>query len=981
MYLKEINASGFKSFADKLTITLDGKTTCIVGPNGSGKSNIVDAVKWVLGEQSVKSLRGDNSMCDIIFSGSKSRNALNVANVSLTFDNTDHYIDIPYNEITVKRRLYRTGENEYFLNGEKCRLKDITDLFLDTGIGKSSFNVISQGEVQRLLSNSPYDRRIIFENAAGVLKYKNRKEEATRKLERTNNNLERINDIIGELEIQVEPLKEQSAKATEYLEVKENLKNIEVALLATEINTINYNYQKAKEKIEQLNSEILNLGIKNSNYDTNIISNKNILSKLELSIRDANIKLLDLTKEEEKVNGEKNILKERSKYKATDSRIHDNIASLNENKLKCENDIYLANKDLEILNSELANTKMALNKLNLDVNSIYDRRNAEISEYNNKKREFIDIEHKIEVISNYIENGGNLVNSVKSIINNPKLKGIHQALGNLIETDNKYIKAVEILLSSVKQFIVVDDELCAKSAINYLKDNNLGRATFFPLNVIKPKGIDLSTLNDIKYENGFLGTVSDVIQYDQKYYNIIMNQFGNVILIDNIDNANRISRKIYNRYKIVTLDGEIIHVGGTISGGSIASVKSIVSEKLELENLNKRKSDLVQIIQELESNNTNIQKSVEEAENNMSIEKFNLASIQEKISIKMELTKELNNRYESINNELNGLSHVIDSSLSKEEENIMNRYYKVVREKEELVKEISVYNKEKDKLTIDIENIEANNKVNNSALYKNEKELKEYEISISKLDIKLDNYLNILSEEYELTYEKARDNYTLEVDINEAHNLVSKYKNIIKTIGMVNIQSIEEYKRVSERYEFLISQRQDLLNAKETLNEIISEMDIVMKEEFLSTFNNVEIEFKKVFKELFNGGNASLKLTDPNNILETGIDIIASPPGKKLTSISLLSGGEKTLTAICLIFAILNIKHVPFCLFDEVEAALDEANVDNFGTYLNNYKDKTQFLIITHKKKTMEYANTLYGITMQESGVSKLVSVKLDKVG
>lgn len=980
MYLKEISATGFKSFADKLTISLDGKTTCIVGPNGSGKSNIVDAVRWVLGEQSVKSLRGDSNMSDVIFSGSKNRNALNVATVSLTFDNSDNYINIPYNEITVKRRVYRTGENEYFINNEKCRLKDITDLFLDSGIGKSSFNIISQGEVQKIVSESSYDRRVIFESAAEVLKYKKRKEDALKKLDKTHTNLERVNDIIAELEIQVEPLREQSIKAEEYLKIKNELKNIEVALLSSEITTINEEYQLTKEKIEKLNNEIMNLGVQSNKSDTELLDLKNNLSKIELTIKELNNRLLSLTKEEEKINGEKNILKERQKYDASNSKVHENISSLKEEKLKKENIIHLDKIDLDTLQNELESIKSEINNLTLLSNTSKKEYQDSFNEYNEKTKLLADIDHKIGIIEDYINNGGTINNSIKAILNNPRLRGIHQTLGALLEIDEKYLKALDVSLGGSKQFIVVENEDSAKSAINYLKDNKLGRATFFPISVIKPRGVDLDTLNVVRNMQGFISVLMDVVKYDSKYYNVVSNQVGNVLLVDNIDNANKISKVINQRYKIVTLDGDIVHIGGTMTGGSLNTSKSIFEEKHELETLRVKHREIAEVIATLEENIKSSTSKLEDNSEKIRQKEIVLIQTQEKYNTKKSSLDITNEEYNNIINELRSLENLVDSSLSKEEDRIMKLYYETSREKEEVVREIARSTKEKDKISSTIDNIEATNKLNNTSLYTKEKELKTLEINISKMDVLLDNYLRILSEDYEMTYEKAKSNYILEMDTKEARSLVNSYKNRIKQIGMVNVQAIEDYKRVSERYNFLNSQKDDLLNAKDTLLEIINEMDTVMKEEFLTTFNKIDIEFQEVFKQLFKGGSASLKLTNPDDLLETGVDIIASPPGKKLTSINLLSGGEKTLTAICLIFAILNVKPIPFCLFDEVEAALDEANVDNFGKYLNNYKDKTQFLIITHKKRTMEYANTLYGITMQESGVSKLVSVKLDNI-
>lgn len=978
MYLKEIQASGFKSFADKLSITLDNNITCIVGPNGSGKSNVVDAVRWVLGEQSVKSLRGDGSMTDVIFSGSKSRNNLNVASVALIFDNSDNYLKVPYTEVSIKRRVYRTGENEYFLNGEKCRLKDITDLFMDSGIGKESFNIISQGEVQKILSNSPYDRRVVFEEAAEVLKYKKRKEEAIRKLDRTHSNLDRVNDIINELEVQLEPLKEQSAKAKEYLENKRALEQIEVALIAYEIETLNTEYQESKKRISDLNNEVVTLSANSSGSDASIDNEKVNLLRLEKEISELNQKLLELTKQEEKLNGEKKILQERSKYDATDNRVHENITLLKENELKTKNDISLLEQEINANKEDLTKQVEELRNIETEINSLNTKSESYLKEQNFKKKDNYDLDNKISVLENFIENGGNLPTSIKNIMNNPRLNGIHDVIGNLIEIDYKFSKALEVALGGSKQFLVVDDENCAKEAINYLKENKLGRCTFFPLNVIKPKSVDNETLNILRQEIGYIDTVANMTKFDSTYKNIIYNQLGNVLLVTDIDAANKISRKINNRYKIVTIDGEVIHVGGSITGGNIPTTRSIITDKQELDRLQKQKQSNIQVINELDEKILEIEKE----KNSLISKKESMQSSyildNEKLKGKYNTLTEYQERLDTISSELSSLSHVVDSSLSKEEERLMNEFYETQKQKQETELDLKKVTKDRDKCKADIEEMEAKNKLNNSNLNKKQNELKDLEIKVSKMDVKLDYYLNTLSEDYELTYEKAKEKYQLELEVEDARTKVNTYKNNIKRIGMVNLASIEEYEKVSERYNFLDNQRNDLLNAKETLLEIINEMDEVMKTEFLKTFKQIQVEFGGVFRQLFGGGKAELKLTDPDNILETGVEIIASPPGKKLTTISLLSGGEKTLTAISLLFAILNVRPIPFCIFDEVEAALDEANVDNFGKYLDHYKTKTQFLLITHKKKTMEYANTLYGITMQESGVSKLVSVKLE---
>lgn len=975
MYLKEIKISGFKSFADKTNITLDDNITCIVGPNGSGKSNIIDAVKWVLGEQSIKSLRGSNNMSDVIFAGSKSRSPLNLASVSLVFDNSDSYLKVPYTEISVTRKVFRSGENEYYLNNEKCRLKDIYDLFLDSGMGKYAFNIISQGEVSKIISDSPYERRTIFEEAAGVLKYKRRKEEALKKLEKTNENLTRVKDIIKELEEQIEPLKIQSEQASKYLKIKENLEQIEIALIANDLEKLNVLYHEQTKQIEDLTNEIIEKTTNITNDDIELEKKKQELEKITTNLTSLQQNLLILTKEEEKLNGEKNIIKERSKYDAEDVKVHENITNLKEQKLSLNNKLLSIKTDLTILDNKIKEVlKDNSNKNNeyVSLNNTKEDIKNKISALENSK---LQKEYKIKYLNDYIENSSFPV-SIKRLLGNPKLIGIHNTISKLINIDEKYLLALDVSLGGAKDYLVVDNPNVAKTCINYLKENNLGRVTFFPLDVIKPRYIEDNILNVVNDMDGFIDILANLVSYNSNYKNIIFNQLGNVLVVDNIDNANKISKKINNKYKIVTLDGEIINVGGSITGGTVKK-KSIISEKYELENLLTKKDMEEKEILSLKQKQEEIDKNIKQLENILYEIGKNKILLTEEYNAKNENYKLLKNQLDRITLELNNLEDLEDNSINEEEEKILKKYYEVLKEKELVNKKIILLNEEKEKVSSLIEEYQAKYRLNNSNVRNLEEKKKTLEIESSKMSVKMDNLLNILSETYQMTFEKAKANYVLEEDIDVARKNVNSYKKELKEIGIVNLGAIEEYERVSKRYEFLTKQDNDLEEAITTLLKIINELDLVMEKEFIKTFKEIEIEFNNVFKELFKGGSAKLKLTDESNILETGVNIEVSPPGKKITSISLLSGGEKTLTAISLLFAVLNVKKIPFCLFDEVEAALDEANVDRVGTYFNKYIGKTQLIIITHKKKTMEYANTLYGITMQESGVSKLVSVKL----
>lgn len=979
MYLKEIKASGFKSFADTIDIELTNGISGIVGPNGSGKSNVVDAVRWVLGEQSVKQLRGEGAMSDVIFTGSKSRRAASFASVTLVFDNSDKYLNIEYDEVQIKRTIYKTGENEYFINNTRVRLKDILELFMDTGASKESFNIISQGDVANILSGKSEDRRVIFEEASGVLKYKKRKDEALRKLSKTHDNMARVDDIISELNTNMEPLKKQSEDAKIYLEKKEKLENVEIALTVNDIEKYNYEYKYSKEKVSELTLSITKMLSENSSEQAKIETIKNNISKLNSELYLKQQELVKVSANAEKLSGEKAMISERSKYNSEDVKLHDNIISLKEKILKIESQISALNKEIE---SEKSNNKVIGEKLNnteIKLSEIEKNKENLNSKLNQKLREITAQKHRKEVLMNSLENNSSLPYSVKNVLNNPKLTGIHGVLGKLLEFEEKYSEALEVSLMSSVSHIVCDNEEDAKEAVRYLKNNNLGRATFLPISVIKPRSIDSESYETIKSMNGFVDIASNLVKYDTKYRNIVLSLLGTIIVVDNIDNANLISKKLKNRYKVVTMTGEVVNIGGSITGGSLKK-SSILSERYELENVIKDIDVLDSEIKEIE-NKIN---EVDDNYTNLELEKnsiiISVNSNSEILKNKYNVLDDLTNEKSTLMTELSNNQNIVNNVITNEEEKILNEYYKEIEKRDELNIEINQIHKKIELENEDLINNESSLKNNNQEYNKAQEELKSHEIKVNRLDVKIDNLLNILTNDYSISYEKAKEKYILEIDSDEARSIVSTLKREIKSLGDVNVGAIEEYDRVKERYEFLNKQKEDLTNAENVLLEIITEMDDIMKDKFSSTFNKIKEAFNETFRKLFNGGKAELKLTDPSNILETGIDIIALPPGKKLQHISLLSGGEKTLTAIALLFSILKVRPVPFCILDEVEAALDEVNVDNFGKYLKEFKGDTQFIIITHKKKTMEYADVLYGITMQESGVSKLVSVKLEEL-
>ena len=977
MYLKKLQAQGFKSFADKTTFLFEENINGIVGPNGSGKSNLVDAVRFVLGEQSSKNLRGDGNMMDVIFSGSKTRKPAGSASVTLFFDNTDHHLNIAYDEVSIKRVIYKTGENEYYLNGEKCRLKHISDLMTDSSASKQSFNIISQGKMADILSGSSISRRSIIEEAAGVIKYKKRKEEALRKLDRTHLNLNRINDIISEISGQLEPLAKQSELAKKYESVKENLNNLEIALITNDIEKLNNDIKEYENNIAKINDEVLNDSVTTSTNDAEIVKNKEKLKKVEEEINLYQGKLLKATEDLEKLNTELKLLKERNKYKLNSDEVSRKSLEIKEDILKTNTLITNINNEIEVSCKEISTINLDNDKLLAKYNSLRKQVNSINDEIDNYNRMINDYQYKIISLENLINNNSSLPYSVKAVLNNHTLKGVHNAFGNLLETDSKYSVALSVALGGACNNIVVENENVASSCIQFLKEGNIGRATFYPLNIIKGRSIPSDVLTLLKDCPYFINTLDKLVAYKAEYTDIVLRELGSIIVVNDLDGANKVSKLVNQRYKIVTLDGQVINAGGSITGGNISKQSNVIRDKYELERLEKELKNITNTIDADTKKVGSLSAEVYKLNDLINNNKGNISVIQSVISSKQDNLSILNDKLVSLNNELNGLVNNNDSS----EDKLLSDILDYTNRKNEIKTKLEILTIEKDSLNDNINILENENKKIISLINKKNKELSFMQIESSKDAVRLDNLLNTLNEEYSLTFEAAFTNYKLEMDIEEAREKVSNLKEQIKDIGVVNLGATLEYERVSTRYNFLLKQKDDLTNAEDMLLQIITQMDDVVKEKFSQTFDKVNKEFGRVFKMLFGGGEAYLKLTTPDDLLETGIDIMAVPAGKNLKSISLLSGGEKTLTAIALLFAVLNIKPVPFCILDEVEAALDEANVARFGEYLSIYRDKTQFILITHKKKTMEYADILYGITMQESGVSKLVSVKLEDVG
>jgi chromosome segregation protein len=973
MYLKSIKAVGFKSFADKIDLELNEGITAVVGPNGSGKSNIVDAIRWVLGEQSIKSLRGSDVMSDVIFSGSSSREAQKRASVNLVFDNKDHYLNSEFDEIEVKRTVYKTGENEYYINNTKVRLKDITDLFMDTGAGLNSFNIISQGNITDIVSSKPEGRRIIFESAAGVLKYKKRKEEALRKLDNTKENLLRVKLLIDELEKTVTPLKDQSEKAKKYLNFKSSLEGVEIALLAQDITSLNEQYKEINNKINSLEKSSLDLSHLNNGPKIEKLQLENI--KFEEQINEINNKIININEDLAKLASEKQVTLERQKYGVSKDLINESLIKSKEEELDLEKDVNIVSSEVDDIQDKKNKKERELSQISDDLLKIKIKRSNLSNDLNNQNKNLFIYQNRKEILQSNILNDEKLPSSVRNVLNNIRLKGIHNTIGNLIEIPDLYETAINVALGSSSNFIVVDNFKCATEAVNYLKEERLGRATFFPIETIKSRYLANVIINDLKKENCFIGVASDLIKFGEQYRNIIENQLGNILVVKGVKDLNVLGAKLDYKYRIVSLDGEILHAGGSLTGG------------FNRENNISSKNELKKVIDNIE----NIQKNINDLNkeiDKLNLEFSNLSEKEENLNKDIILIKEnLNNKMLKQNvlkvslsekkAEINGAKDILNNKLDSELIKILEDFTKKSEEKTILEQKLNNIKTERIELNNYLNELQKEEKEQNTAYNKIQNELKDSEVIKGKLDVKLDNLLLNLSENYNLTYEAAMEKYSLDLDETIAREKVKDLKRNLDLLGEVNLGAIDEYDRLSKRYDFLNSQENDLEKASNELMDIIGEMDDIMIDKFKTSFDAISKEFKSVFKTIFQGGKGELKLTNPDDLLNTGIDIIAEPPGKKINSTIALSGGEQSLTAICLLFAILNVRPVPFIVLDEAEAALDEANVEMFGKYISDKKKDSQFILITHKKKMMEYADVLYGITMQESGVSKIVSAKL----
>lgn len=970
MHLKKIEIHGFKSFADKATVTLQPGITGIVGPNGCGKSNISDAIRWVLGEQSVKSLRG-GTMSDVIFAGSSNRKAQNLAEVTLLFDNQDDYLNLGYQEIEITRRLYRqNGESEYLLNRQPCRLKDITNLVLDTGLGRDSLSIISQGNISTFADSRPIERRVTFEEAAGVSKYKKRKMETIRKLERTQENLDRVKDIINEIETNLRPLKRQYDKAVRFKELKEKLTAIEISVLV-------YDIKSSLTKKDDLTKQIDRLATTLSQINGDIVINENNNDKLEAMM----------------------------------SNIDKEVDQLQSQYLKAVEDVskyQLAQKDLEIKQKEARNLESddhdrQISQLKNDIATqvtIYNDRvkrlngiKEKVQEKNNQRNDLtleaeklkgtiessqlklLQKENEFRTLENQLINHSAYNNGVKAILQArnsfPKLVG---TISELIKVDSPYSLAISTALGNSYQNIITRDDLTAKDAINFLKRNHSGRATFMPLNVIKSRHIDQNHLLVADQFPGFLGTASSFVTCEPEYLAIIENLLGNILIAADLDSANSLSKELYGRYRVVTLDGDVVNVGGSLTGGGTRNPKININLQDDLDKLEIEIDQFRKKIAANKNSYNDIDNGVKSLTNDLFQLQLQYSKLKDEVTQYKQAIDENTAQYKQLTNEKMDLDDLLSN---RRQDEILEQLNEAVACREDLSGQI----KAKRQLKMDLlEQSDAIKKVLRdlrSGLKEHQESKNRLDISITKINYKLDNLLERLNQEYSMTYEFALENANNSIDIEVAKVEVIELTQAIKALGNVNLDAIEQYVEISQRYEHLTSQRDDLIQGEDALLQAIKKMDDIMISRFKETVDLVNVQFNEVFRSLFGGGSAKLIYEDESDLLETGIDINVQPPGKAIQNISLFSGGEKALIAISCLFAILKVRPVPMCILDEVEAALDLANVDRFARYLKSFSKMTQFIVVTHREGTMEQCDLLYGATMQQQGVTKLVGVQL----
>lgn len=964
MFLKRIELQGFKSFADKTVIQFDQDITGIVGPNGCGKSNVNDAIRWVLGEQSVKSLRSGTNMSDIIFSGSEYRKPVNMARVTLVFDNSTRVFDSDFDEIEITRQILRANnEASYFINKTPCRLKDINDLVMDTGLGKDSLSIITQGNISSFADAKPEDRRSLFEEAAGVAKYKKRKKVSLSKLEQTKENLDRLQDILDELERQIGPLEKQAKKAEKYISLRDKLSKIEISVLVEDIDQYN-------EKINQINKELFDIQAMHTSENAELL-------KQETRLESIRKEMYALDKQINELQGkytnamEENYQLERRKIEQDEKRKYMlKVADKKARQKEIQAMLEEARFEYQDRHQRLMQTQQDLNNRRNIVNDLKTKISKARYESDQANNILTQLQNRRQVLENMMKQPFAHQQGVRSVMQaKNSLSGVYGVVSELLIAHADKALAVNAALGGSIYQIITKNEADARNAISFLKRNRSGRATFLPLSVCHPRKMNEQVITIASTSPGFLGFASECVDCKEIFDPVKERLLGNVIVVDTLQNANETAKRLRYAYKIVTLDGDIVHTGGSMTGGVTKNQSTPVTMRQELDTINS-KIEGQKIKADSCLNETDILTQKLQKENDAIVTlQIELAKLENIYATKKA-------KYDSILAEYQELGVDIEENAELAQDDLVVQMSKMHAVLDSLSLEIQSLRQSRFDKGNDAEQLENQIRLVRREMNSKQSQIHNYEMEIVKVKTQLENALNRLSTDYEMTYEYALTKKE-DVEIESAKEEVIQLRQAISRLGNVNLDAPNEYKEVKERFDFMTSQKEDLEKASQQILAAIDEMDQTMISQFTDMFNKINAELDGVFKAMFGGGRASLSMVDPDDVLNTGIDIDVQPPGKMVKNIQTFSGGEKALIAISVLFAILKARTMPLCIFDEVEAALDQANVERFARYLSHYRGQSQFIAVTHRPGTMEQCDTLYGVTMQKDGVSKVLKVQL----
>lgn len=964
MFLKRIELQGFKSFADKTVIQFDQDITGIVGPNGCGKSNVNDAIRWVLGEQSVKSLRSGTNMSDIIFSGSEYRKPVNMARVTLVFDNSTRVFDSDFDEIEITRQILRANnEASYFINKTPCRLKDINDLVMDTGLGKDSLSIITQGNISSFADAKPEDRRSLFEEAAGVAKYKKRKKVSLSKLEQTKENLDRLQDILDELERQIGPLEKQAKKAEKYISLRDKLSKIEISVLVEDIDQYN-------EKINQINKELFDIQAMHTSENAELLKQESRLESIRKEMYALDKQINELQGKYTKAM-EENYQLERRKIEQDEKRKYMlKVADKKARQKEIQAMLEEARFEYQDRHQRLMQTQQDLNNRRNIVNDLKTKISKARYESDQANNILTQLQNRRQVLENMMKQPFAHQQGVRSVMQaKNSLSGVYGVVSELLIAHADKALAVNAALGGSIYQIITKNEADARNAISFLKRNRSGRATFLPLSVCHPRKMNEQVITIASTSPGFLGFASECVDCKEIFDPVKERLLGNVIVVDTLQNANETAKRLRYAYKIVTLDGDIVHTGGSMTGGVTKNQSTPVTMRQELDTINS-KIEGQKIKADSCLNETDILTQKLQKENDAIVTlQIELAKLENIYATKKA-------KYDSILAEYQELGVDIEENAELAQDDLVVQMSKMHAVLDSLSLEIQSLRQSRFDKGNDAEQLENQIRLVRREMNSKQSQIHNYEMEIVKVKTQLENALNRLSTDYEMTYEYALTKKE-DVEIESAKEEVIQLRQAISRLGNVNLDAPNEYKEVKERFDFMTSQKEDLEKASQQILAAIDEMDQTMISQFTDMFNKINAELDGVFKAMFGGGRASLSMVDPDDVLNTGIDIDVQPPGKMVKNIQTFSGGEKALIAISVLFAILKARTMPLCIFDEVEAALDQANVERFARYLSHYRGQSQFIAVTHRPGTMEQCDTLYGVTMQKDGVSKVLKVQL----